>query len=347
MRHCYARVSRAHPTIPLSELEAIAEAEGGLYRLVAAYGPLALLDCSDDPDIVSTIIAARAGYTRRVGLVLGFYEDEGELLRAAGELAASLGEVKEPVRVEAHRWGGLWRNVRPERLAVTLASILRSRGVRVSPRGSRVLEILYIEGFILAGLVLRAVDLQGFHERSPGKRPFFKPGPLDPFLSRALVNLARLRVGSTFWDPFCGTGGMALEACLVGSGKIICGDIDPTMARGAQRNLRHYGCSTITLCQIADAAMPPVAPGSVSAVATDPPYGRSTTLGGRGRKELYKSFLERAAEALVRGSYIVFAAPADERVWVLAEDSGFRMVERHYMYVHGSLTREIVVARRV
>jgi tRNA (guanine10-N2)-dimethyltransferase len=348
MTLCYARLSGAHPTLPIAELEAISEAEGAYFTVLSSYGPLALLGCSDrlEPERVARRILDRAGYTRRVGVVLGVYTDEQELLDDAGRIA-SLVAGEAPIRVETHRIGGLWRHVSPESLARRLASRLEDSGVRASPRGTSVLEVILVEGVALAGLRIAEASLSGFHQRSPGRRPFFKPGPLDPFLSRAMVNLSRLRRGGVFWEPFCGTGGMALEACLVGASRVLCGDLDKVMAAGSRVNLDYYNCGAPSLSMIADAAAPPVARGSVDAVATDPPYGRSTKLGGRQRRELYRGFLGEAAERLVRGAYLVYAAPAGDEAWLLAAEAGLLVVERHYMYVHGSLTREIVVARRV
>lgn len=346
MTLCYARLAGPHLSLASAELEAILEAEGLDARLLSVHALVAFLDCRESPARVAEALIGRAGFTRSVGVLLGVYEDPGALAAGAPGIARALGGAG-VVRVEAHRMLGLWRDAEPERDASRLAAALEALGLPVSPRGGRVVEILYIEGFVAAGLVLARLDTKAFLARSPGRRPFFKPGPLDPFLSRVLVNLSRLRRGGVFWDPFCGTGGIALEACLIGASRVLCGDLDPLMARGSRVNLEHYGCSERSLCHMADAASPPVVPGSVDAIATDPPYGRSTSLGGRSRELLYRGFLGEAYARLRPGSYIAFAAPSSLDAGSIASDAGFDVVGRYYMYVHGSLTREIIVARKV
>ena len=344
---CYYRLSMEHPTIPLAELAAILEVEAPESRVLGYYTPIALVDCPEGSvwSVVRSVVG-RAGFTKEGGVLLGLYSDEEELAFSVNEMLDRLQALgMAPYRFEAHRFLGLWREARPAKLALTLARRATSRGVSVSPYAKSVITISYAEGVIAVGLRVARQDTKGFQERSPGRRPFFKPGPLDPRLSRAFVNLSRLRVGGVFWDPFCGTGGMVLEACLVGASRCICGDIDVQMAVGSSINLSYYGAGSNALSQLADATKPPLRSASVDSIATDPPYGRSTTLGGRGRRALYRDFLEAAYSILKRGSYLVFAAPVEEEPGVIAGDGGYRVLARHHMYVHGSLVREIVVAR--
>ncbi|MFN4046743.1 MAG: TRM11 family SAM-dependent methyltransferase, partial [Acidilobaceae archaeon] len=94
-----------------------------------------------------------------------------------------------------------------------------------------------------------------------------------------------------------------------------------------------------------DATWAPIAPGVVDAIATDPPYGRLTSTGGRDYSGLVLGFLEEAARVARRGSYIVYAGPHHYSPWRLALQAGLEVVSRHHMFVHGSLTREVVVAR--
>jgi len=53
-------------------------------------------------------------------------------------------------------------------------------------------------------------------ERTAPKRPYFKPISLDPRLARAMANIACPEEGKIL-DPFCGTGGILLEAAAIGS----------------------------------------------------------------------------------------------------------------------------------
>ncbi|GIQ99269.1 MAG: hypothetical protein CM15mP6_2860 [Methanobacteriota archaeon] len=61
---------------------------------------------------------------------------------------------------------------------------------------------------------------------SPTDRPFFKPVTLDPRLARLMVSLS-FSGGppSMIVDPFCGTGGIAIEASLLGL-EVLASDLD-------------------------------------------------------------------------------------------------------------------------
>jgi len=61
-----------------------------------------------------------------------------------------------------------------------------------------------------------------------------------PRLARALVNISLIRPGEKLLDPFSGTGGIVLEASLVGAYGIG-SDIDPFMADGSRKNVPGAG----------------------------------------------------------------------------------------------------------
>ena len=72
----------------------------------------------------------------------------------------------------------------------------------------------------------------------PTDRPFFKPVTLDPRLARAMVSLTRSRGDpTTVVDPFCGTGGIAIEASMLGL-DVLASDLDPEMVQGTLTNLQ-------------------------------------------------------------------------------------------------------------
>ncbi|MEO0529809.1 MAG: bifunctional 23S rRNA (guanine(2069)-N(7))-methyltransferase RlmK/23S rRNA (guanine(2445)-N(2))-methyltransferase RlmL [Planctomycetota bacterium] len=54
----------------------------------------------------------------------------------------------------------------------------------------------------------------GLHKR--GYRPLVGEAPLRETLAAALVTLSRWRPEQPFWDPFCGTGTLAIEAAMIG-----------------------------------------------------------------------------------------------------------------------------------
>jgi len=263
----------------------------------------------------------------------------------AARRAARLAPPHAEVRIEFTRLRGYCHGVVERGEAVEeLAEALAVQGLTPSPRGSLVLRIIVTEGAALIG-VLEARRPRGYFEpRRPHRKRFYKPGPLDPRLARVFVNLSRPLPGHLYYDPFCGTGGFAVEAALNGL-HILCSDLDPEMAEGAPQNLNQYTPDHV--CLQADARMMPVRSSSIDCIGTDPPYGRSIKIrGARGAEELLKGFLAEAARVLKPCRYVSFAAPHWVDVDRLVEEAGLELIEKHYMRVHGGLTRILAVARK-
>jgi tRNA (guanine10-N2)-dimethyltransferase len=162
-------------------------------------------------------------------------------------------------------------------------------------------------------------------------------------LARVMVNLAQPKRNDLLLDPFCGTGGMLVEAGLIGC-RVVGFDAKPHMLRGGLRNLRHYETRLEGLA-IADARYPPVT--KVDCIATDPPYGRSASTLGTHTRLIVEDFLSAVGDIIPRGAKICMASPKTVKISETAEEAGFKHLESHFVYVHGSLTREIVVFERI
>jgi tRNA (guanine10-N2)-dimethyltransferase len=82
----------------------------------------------------------------------------------------------------------------------------------------------------------------------------------------------------------------------------------------------------------------------VDAVATDLPYGRSVSVRAHSLNQLKAAALGEIFRVLKRNARAVLIShgPIEHEV----TDAGFTIEERHTQYVHKSLTREIVVARK-
>jgi tRNA (guanine10-N2)-dimethyltransferase len=180
---------------------------------------------------------------------------------------------------------------------------------------------------------------QRFDERRGHKRDFFHPGTLEPRLARVLVNLSRAKESKLFLDPFAGSGSLLLEACLIGA-KIIGCDIQKRMVQGARINLTQFNLSGDLIC--ADARQLPFKD-DIYAIATDPPYGRSSTTKGIELNTLIHSFLGSATNILQKKRYICICAPIHINLQTIANEIGLKTVELHKMRVHKSLTRMIGV----
>ena len=181
--------------------------------------------------------------------------------------------------------------------------------------------------------------VQGWSGRRPRRRPFFHPSAIFPKLARALVNMSRCKEGGVFLDPFSGTGSIPLEAHLIGA-RVVAADIAERMVRGAMQNMRHFGEEWIGVVR-ADSTRLPLR--SVEAAATDIPYGRVSSTGGRGPNEMLSMLTGSLAEAMVRNSYLVLMHPKNVPV---PESRALSLLEEHHLHVHKLLTRTISVLER-
>ena len=185
---------------------------------------------------------------------------------------------------------------------------------------------------------LVAESTRDFETRKPGDRPFFQPGSMNPRLARALVNIAGAGDGKTVLDPMCGTGGILIEAGLVGS-RVVGLDAQHKMAAGARENLRAYLDGQWEV-GVGDAASLPLVDNAVDAVVFDAPYGRQSPIRG----ELGQLVLEALSEAHRGAPRCVVVG---DRPWSgPAHEAGWRTEAAFDRRVHRSLVRYIVVLRR-
>jgi tRNA (guanine10-N2)-dimethyltransferase len=169
-----------------------------------------------------------------------------------------------------------------------------------------------------------------YEKRKPQYRPYFHPSSLHPRIARALVNLGRCRY--EVLDPFCGTGGILLEAGLMGL--TVKGlDISEEMVSGTRQNLEHYGIHEYDIHQ-GDAAHAGAHFPRVESVVTDVPYGKASRV--YPSRDLYSQAFQSVRE-ITGKACIVVSEPYDFE-WL-----GFCVHEEFMLRVHKSLTRYIYV----
>lgn len=71
-----------------------------------------------------------------------------------------------------------------------------------------------VEFFLLDNRVTMMIDTSGMALHKRGYRPAAGTAPLRETLAAAMVRIARPREDVLFWDPFCGSGTIPLEAAL-------------------------------------------------------------------------------------------------------------------------------------
>ncbi len=189
------------------------------------------------------------------------------------------------------------------------------------------------------GIKKAAIDTSHFQRRRGHLRPFLSPITLHPKIARAMVNLTQVKKQQTLLDPFCGTGGILIEAGLLDA-KIIGSDIEQKMIDGSRKNLTFYQIKNFELycADIADIAR---YTSPVDAIATDFPYARSTTTKGEQLATLYDRAFESIAHVLKKKKLAVIGVSNQE---IRAIGEQYLTLEATYaIKSHRSLTRYFVV----
>ena len=191
---------------------------------------------------------------------------------------------------------------------------------------------------------LAGESVRDFGSRAPTGRPFFQPGSMDPLLARALANVAGAAPGRTLVDPMCGTGGVLIEAGLLGA-RAIGVDAQAKMARGAAENCRAslddrpnpLGATGTWDTVRGDATRLPVPDDAADAVVFDAPYGRQSKIVGD-LADLVDGALAEARRIAPRAVMVA------DRPWATpAREAGWEIEASFERRVHRSLTRHVLV----
>jgi len=334
-------LSGEHSSLPFSELKAILEAEGYSHRVLGRW--LQLMEVEAETRSVNAV-EQRAAMTRVCCLeLLNCQANTAKILRSARSLPFEESLAKdESFAVRIRRVKESAPHLVSMELERRLGKIILNRvtDAKVNLKNpQKAFFGVLTEDKFLFGLQLAEVFPKPFMERRPRKRPFFHPSAMPPKLARCMVNLAKPRSGELVVDPFCGTASILIEAGLIGC-RVIGFDVQRRMVDGSLRNLRHYKIEPEGMA-VADARKLPIT--KADCIVTDPPYGTSATTLGLKVRQVVESFLSSVEDSLSKGRRICMAAPMSVRLSEIGRGLGFKRVESHLVYVHRSLTREIVV----
>ncbi|OVE84014.1 TIGR01177 family methyltransferase [Natronolimnobius baerhuensis] len=194
---------------------------------------------------------------------------------------------------------------------------------------------------------LAAESVRDFGTRAPTDKPFFQPGSMDPLLARAVANVAGARSGATILDPMCGTGGVLVEAGLVGA-DVIGTDAQEKMAAGARTNLEHFlDAPNLSPTGVdrgswhvgrGDGTRLPLADDAVDGVVFDAPYGRQSKIETHRLEDLVAGALAEARRVASRAVVVADRSWQDE-----AQAAGWELEATFERRVHRSLTRYVLV----
>jgi tRNA (guanine10-N2)-dimethyltransferase len=259
-------------------------------------------------------------------------------LEALAQAASSLQLPPKKYLVRARRI----RDAAPPADAVEheVGRILFRRGYRADlSHPELLLRAVITSGRIVLGIEVARTDRSSFEGRRPHLKPFFHPGVLMPRMARALVNLTQVRAGEVLLDPFAGTCGILIEACLIGMNGVGI-EVQPSLVRGARCNLQGLDCSLL----LGDAKRLPLHDSSIDAAVLDTPYGRSAKIMAASKELLLKESLEELYRVIRPGRRM--AIVADRSIEEMIEEVGFVLLQKHTDRVHRSLTRQIFICGR-
>ena len=317
-------LSGEHPTLPSAEALACVEAECQIYEGLGT-GPGYRIFRFDREN--ASRIAKRIALTHRMGTYLGACD-----LERLETFLSGMDLPEGSISIRA-------KKVENNHAEIDLPGLIRTCGSTLTK--GRVVDLddpdvpvrilvsdrlhFYIGDF--------EIDRKQFDIRKVGERPFFSPISLHPRYARTLLNLTRVRAGQSVLDPFCGTGGILLEASMIGA-KVLGSDIAEDMVSGAIANLNHFHApfQRIDIADIGDIAS---VFGKVDVIATDPPYGRSASLWKEGKSSLYGRAMDAFVDTVRIGGRVgvVFPEPLDH-----VRDE-LELTESHIQRVHRSLSR--------
>jgi tRNA (guanine10-N2)-dimethyltransferase len=338
--HVCFELSGEHETLPRSEVLASLRAESIPHRVVLDHPRLLCVEVSEGADL--KVVAERLSLTHGIHQLITVCKPHAsEMLDAAGRVLCDYISRGETYRVRVGSLGHtpFSKSLRFQ-LEVKTGEILHRAGFKANLEAPDVaFKLLITREAAVLTKTLHTVNRSSYEERKPQNKPFFHPGVLMPRISRALVNLCETVRGDVFLDPFCGTGGILVEAGMLGA-RVIGSDVQRRILLGARMNLEYYLDDFTLLYQ--NAAQLGLEDESVDAVVTDPPYGRSARIKRGGR--LMEDSLSEMHRVLKTGrrAAIVYREP----LHTLIADAGFSVLEYHVQRVHKSLTRHIYVMKK-
>ncbi len=321
-------LSGEHKTMCAAEAIKCMEAETDSFEIISQ-GPGYVVGSFDEKFLDP--IADRISLTHRMGRYLGSFDVDD--LSGFDDLTIPEGSFA----VRGKRFEGMMKDIDSQDVIRKLGkSLSKNNDVNLKDPDQEVIVLMSDRLHVF--LSERTVDRNILETRKVGERPFFSPISLHPRFARAVINLTGVKKGGTIIDPFCGTGGLVIEAAFMGM-KPIASDFDPEMIAGTQENMDFYNLDlydydVLDISDIADRF------GQVDAVACDPPYGRSTHTGGEDIESIYRRAMASFEDILKPGCAAGVVLPHPITCDTMTLENMF--IQR----VHGSLSRHYHTFRK-
>jgi tRNA (guanine10-N2)-dimethyltransferase len=329
MMKYFFELSGEHPTMPAAEAYACIKAESEPDACAEFTSGPGYAVAEFDEKIFRNV-ADRIALTQRTGRYLGSFD-------ARGTEFEKITIPEGTFAVRARRYGGMMRDVDTQDLVRKMGTILSKKN-DVSLDSPDIDVRIFISDAVHVFISDAVTDRTILERRKVSERPFFSPISLHPKFARASVNLTMVKKGGIVLDPFCGTGGIAIEAAAMGM-NVIVSDLDERMVIGCMENMEHYDLKLFD-SDVMDIGDIGKRFDTVDAVVTDPPYGRSTHTAGEDAKHIHERSIVSIKECLKDGGRASVVLPYELNTDVMVKE------DVHVQKVHGSLTRHYHVLRK-
>lgn len=300
-------------------------------------------------DLNSIELANRLAYTKKIYQFL-FEANKKDLIKDIKNFNWQ-SIYKKDFCVRIHDFSGN-NDLKEKNLASYIWKKLKQPKVNLA-NPKTLIEFFTIKNKIYATKLIKELK-QNFESRKAHKRPELHPTSLNPKLARALINLAGAE--KEIMDPFCGAGGILIEAGLINL-KPIGYDLYNIMLKKAKINLDYYKIKNYKLIN-KDALQ---IKKKYDYIVTDLPYGLNTSIwikkGNKNKKislkqtnkkekiknleDFYLKFLKNLKKMMKKKAVIIF--PHYVNYKKLIKKANLKVEKEFSQFIHRSLTRKIVV----
>jgi len=322
-------LSKEHISLPKAEIIARLEAENISYKIIELNEDTLIIETNTDKIRIESL-ANRLSYTYNISEFLFSCKPT---IKQIKKIANKYSIIKKGTI--AIKYKNRSKSVNSQKIVKTLADIYTKKRNVILNNPDIEVRALITDNLIYLGIKVAQINRSQYEQRKVQNRPFFSPISLHPKLARAIVNLSSIKRGGKLLDPFCGTGGILIEAGLIGA-KIIGCDIEEKMIVGCKKNLEYYKIKNYQLFQT-DIGNIRSYIKKVDAVVTDLPYGRSTTTKGEKMETLYDRTFFSLSKILNKKKRAVIGL--SDKNFLKIGEKYLSLIETHEIRAHGSLTR--------
>lgn len=330
-------LAKEHPTLPKDEILSCLTAENISFTTVDVNENIVLIQTALSSDMIQKL-AQRLSFTFYLDKILFSCRNTPDCIKKSAEQ----NDIPQQGTI-AIRYKNRSETADSKKIVEILGEHYTKNRVVDLEHPDIEIRVVITDNTVYCGIKIAEVKRSLFEQRKVQYRPFFSPISLHPKLARALVNLSCIKEGDTVLDPFCGTGGILLEAGLIGA-QVIGSDIEEKMIQGCNQTLAYYNIKNQRLLWSDVGEINKQINRPVDAVVTDFPYGKSTTTKGEDIEMLYCRAFQNIS-SLLKNDGLAVIGLSDKKMISLGENY-LTLIKTYEFKVHRSMTRYFAVYKK-